>query len=85
MKKIINIILTALFLAVNLLKNQFDLASTAETCLFGFALGLVLGLVLTGLYVFIYKIIRPENKIRFGISERVTAGLICAILWSIFI
>ena len=48
-----------------------------------FVVGLVLGLVLTGLFMFFYNIAKPGNKIKLGIPERITAGLLCGILWNL--
>ena len=43
--------------------------------------GIIVGLVITGLFMFFYNIVRPDSKIKLGIPERITAGLIGAILW----
>lgn len=80
-----NIALAAVLIIVCALKEQ-NLIVGIGYAVASFFFGVILvGLVIMGLFMFFYNIFRPDNKIKLGIPERITAGLIGAILWTLII
>jgi hypothetical protein len=56
------------------------------TALVSFFIGLIfVGALIMGLFMFFYNIFKPENKIKLGWTERISAGLIGAILYALII
>lgn len=83
LNKYINIVLVCVLIIANI-PGAKSIAGSVGASIVNFAIGLVLGLVLTGVFMFFYNLFFPANKIKLGIPERVTAGLICSILYSVF-
>lgn len=77
-----NIILAGVLVMVNIPRAGSITGSVGASIVY-FTIGLVLGLILTGVFMFFYNLFLPTNKIRLGIPERITSGLICAILYSL--
>jgi hypothetical protein len=82
----INPVLAGVLVLVNMFypKEQSFLAALGGS-IWWFACGLVLGIVVIGLFMFFYNLSRPKNEIRISTPERITAGLICAIILSFLI
>ena len=77
-----NLALAVVLIAVSGWK-QGDLVVGIGAALANFFFGLILvGALILGLFMFFYNILRPDNKIKLGWTERITAGLIGAILWA---
>jgi hypothetical protein len=81
--KIVNFILAVILLTINMIYHKpsnFFYAFGASVVYF--AMGLVLGIILIGIFMFFYNLFFPENTIKIWIPQRITAGFICAILLS---
>lgn len=50
-----------------------------------FAAGLLLGFIVTGIFIFFHNILKPNNKIATSIQDRINIGLVIAILYSLTI
>jgi hypothetical protein len=80
-----NIALLVVLIAVSGWK-QGNLAAGLGAAVVGFFIGLIfVGALIMGLFMFIYNIFRPNNTIKLGWTERITAGLIGAILYALII
>ena len=80
-----NIFLIAVLIILSAVKHG-DLAGGLGAGLWYFTIGMAfVGVIIMALFMFIYNIFRPENKIKLGLTERMTAGLIGAILYAFII
>lgn len=50
-----------------------------------FLTGTLLGIIPAALFLFFYNARKPDNKVKLGIPERITIGLICAIILSVLL
>lgn len=51
--------------------------------IWNFAVGLLIGVIISGLFMFFYNIVKPNNTISFTVHDKINIGLLCGIFWSI--